>query len=118
MNEPPIRRPYGAVPVSDVLVDFRVWAPNAKRVAVRLDDGDHDLAHVWDGVHEARVPAMPGDDYRYVLDGAEPLPDPWSRFQPDGIFGPSRIVDTASFVWSDDAWQGVHRGRDARRRHR
>ena len=50
---------------------------------------------------------MPGDDYRYVLDGGEPLPDPWSRFQPDGIFGPSRIVDTASFVWSDDGWDGV-----------
>ena len=66
MSDLPIRRPYGAVPVGDGSVEFRVWAPNARRVAVRLDDGDHDLAHVWDGVYERRVPAIPGDDYRYV----------------------------------------------------
>ena len=95
MTDPPIRRPFGAVPVADGLVEFRVWAPSATRVDVRLDDGDHDLTRVTEGVHEGRVSAMPGDDYRYVLDGGEPLPDPWSRFQPDGIFGPSRIVDTA-----------------------
>jgi len=107
LTDPPIRRTFGAVPVADGLVEFRVWAPSATRVAVRLDDGDHDLARVSEGVHEGRVSALLGDDYRYVLDGGVPLPDPWSRFQPDGIFGPSRIVDTASFVWSDDGWDGV-----------
>ena len=42
MTDPPIRRPFGAVPVADGLVEFRVWAPSATRVDVRLDDGDHD----------------------------------------------------------------------------
>ena len=38
MTDPPIRRPFGAVPVADGLVEFRVWAPSATRVAVRLDE--------------------------------------------------------------------------------
>ena len=44
------------------------------------------------GVYEAVTAAGPGDDYQYVVDG-EPLPDPGSRWQPEGIRGPSRIVD-------------------------
>jgi maltooligosyltrehalose trehalohydrolase len=35
-----------------------------------------------------------GDDYLYVLDGDKALSDPCSRFQPAGISGPSRVVDT------------------------
>ncbi|MGE5689824.1 MAG: alpha-amylase family glycosyl hydrolase [Pseudomonadota bacterium] len=108
MVEPPaLRRPFGAVPSEDGLVSFRVWAPNAAHVAVRLSDDEHALEPVGDGVHETHVAARPGDDYRYVLDGGEPLPDPWSRWQPEGILGPSRVVDTAAFVWSDDAWEGL-----------
>ena len=40
--------------------------------------------------------AAAGDDYRYVLDGGDPLPDPCSRFQPEGVRGPSRVVDTGA----------------------
>jgi maltooligosyltrehalose trehalohydrolase len=108
MTDPLVRRPFGAVPLDDGLVQFRLWAPNASRVAVRLERGaEQELEPVGEGVHEGCVEAAAGDDYRYVLDGGEPLPDPWSRFQPEGIFGPSRIVDTRSFVWSDGAWRGV-----------
>ena len=35
----------------------------------------------------------PGTTTRYVLDGARELPDPCSRFQPQGILGPSRVVE-------------------------
>jgi maltooligosyltrehalose trehalohydrolase len=44
-------------------------------------------------VWEAIVPAAPGSDYVYVLDGEE-LPDPASRWQPEGLRGPSRVLDT------------------------
>src|SRR5262249_10851873 len=39
----------------------------------------------------------PGEDYLFVLDGDAALPDPCSRYQPEGILGPSRIVDTSAF---------------------
>jgi maltooligosyltrehalose trehalohydrolase len=53
------------------------------------------------------VVAGPGDDYLFVLDGDRAWPDPCSRFQPDGVRGPSRIVEPRSFVWNDEDWRGV-----------
>ena len=90
------QRPCGALPLDDGGVEFRVWAPDAPHVAVRIHDGDHPLERVEDGIWTAELFADAGDDYLFVLDGA-PLPDPWSRFQPDGLRGPSRIVDTSAF---------------------
>jgi len=91
------QRPLAAVPLEDGGVEFRVWAPAASRVAVRVGDADHELAPVGGGVFAAEAPAQPGDDYLYVLDGSDALPDPCSRWQPNGITAPSRVVDTARF---------------------
>jgi maltooligosyltrehalose trehalohydrolase len=98
------RRPFGAVPLQPGRVSFRVWAPNASSVAVRLRGELHELDPAEEGVHEAELPAEHGDDYTYVLDGVEEWPDPCSRHQPEGIRGPSRVVDPGSFVWSDADW--------------
>jgi maltooligosyltrehalose trehalohydrolase len=89
------QRPCGALPVDDG-AEFRVWAPRASRVAVRVHDRDHALERAADGVWTAEVFADPGDDYLFALEG-QLLPDPWSRSQPEGIRGPSRIVDTSAF---------------------
>src|SRR2546423_8326118 len=89
-------RPFGAVPRSEGGVEFRVWAPSAASVAVRVGGEEHDLDPAGEGVHAAVVAAEPGDDYLFVLGGAA-LPDPCSRHQPDGLRGPSRVVDTSSF---------------------
>jgi maltooligosyltrehalose trehalohydrolase len=92
------QRPFGAVPLEEGAVEFRVWAPNASRVAVRVHGGEHDLEPVGEGVHAGEVFADAGDDYWFLLDGGAPLPDPCSRSQPEGIKGPSRVVDTTSFA--------------------
>jgi maltooligosyltrehalose trehalohydrolase len=44
-------------------------------------------------MYAGRVEAEPGDDYLFVLDGEHVLPDPYSRWQPHGLRGPSRVVD-------------------------
>jgi maltooligosyltrehalose trehalohydrolase len=88
------QRPFGAVPVSEYGVEFRVWAPSASSVAVRVRGEEHDLEPVGEGVHAAVIGAKAGDDYLFVLDG-EAFPDPCSRHQPEGIRGPSRVVDTS-----------------------
>jgi maltooligosyltrehalose trehalohydrolase len=88
----PWRHPLGATPRPDGTVEFRVWAPRPERVAVRVGGRDHELADAGLGVREGVVPAAPGDDYWLVLDGT-PLPDPCSRHQPEGLRGPSRVVD-------------------------
>ena len=84
----------GAVPQDDGLVCFSVWAPNADRVSVLGCDLEADA----DGVYSGLVEARPGDDYRYLLDGAQEWADPCSRSQPEGVLGPSRIVDASAFA--------------------
>jgi maltooligosyltrehalose trehalohydrolase len=83
----------GAVPRGDGTVDFYVWAPARRHVSVRIGGRDHGTERVRGGLFAATIAAVPGDDYRLVLDGEVALPDPCSRFQPDGIRGPSRVVD-------------------------
>jgi maltooligosyltrehalose trehalohydrolase len=71
-----------------------VWAPRAESVAVKVAGQAAPLHPEGFGVHAAAVPGRAGDDYAFVLDGNE-LPDPCSRWQPEGLRGPSRIVSTA-----------------------
>jgi maltooligosyltrehalose trehalohydrolase len=51
--------------------------------------------------------APPRTRYRFRLDEGEPVPDPASRSQPEGVHGPSAVVDTSSFSWTDDGWFGL-----------
>jgi maltooligosyltrehalose trehalohydrolase len=83
----------GATPLGEGLAEFRVWAPRARTVSVlgrELERGD-------DGVFAGRVEAQSGDDYRFRLDGGTEWPDPCSRWQPEGVRGPSRILDPRTF---------------------
>ncbi len=102
----PWEQPLGARPAADGRVTFRVWAPKPETVAVRVRGADHPMTDAGFGIHEATVEAAHGDDYWFVLDG-RPLPDPCTRWQPEGLRGPSRVVDTGAFRWTDDTWEGV-----------
>ena len=95
-----LRRPLGARP-GEHGVDFRVWAPAAERVSVRLRGEDHPLEAAADGTFAGVLAeAAAGDDYWFVLDGS-PWPDPATRWQPEGMRGPSRVLDTGAFAWTD-----------------
>jgi maltooligosyltrehalose trehalohydrolase len=91
------QRPFGAVPLAGGGAEFSVWAPAAARVDVRAFGREHALAPAGDAVFAGVLPVDAGDDYLYVLDGGDALPDPCSRWQPDGVLGPSRVLDTQSF---------------------
>jgi maltooligosyltrehalose trehalohydrolase len=90
-------------------VEFRVWAPERRSVEVILENhSDVPLAKDTNGYFAGVIrDAAAGQRYRYRLDGNETLADPASRFQPDGINGPSEIIDTSSFLWTDSAWPGA-----------
>jgi len=112
-------RRLGATPI-DGSTRFEVWAPHAARVEVVVErtsdtltidlernhpDDDPTSAHATWGAIVEGVGA--GDRYRYRVDDGEPLPDPASRLQPDGVHGPSEVVDTTAFAWTDESWRGV-----------
>ncbi len=88
----PWERPLGARPQSSETVGFRVWAPDAASVAVKLRGREAPLSDAGFGIWEGVVEARAGADYGYVLDGhRRRLPDPASRWQPRGLRGPSRV---------------------------
>jgi len=90
--------------------DFRIWAPTHKQVAVAFEDGrEQALTPENNGYFSGYIPgAIAGQRYRIRLDGvAKPLPDPASRFQPEGPHGISEIVDSGRFQWNDSEWPGI-----------
>jgi maltooligosyltrehalose trehalohydrolase len=59
-----------------------------------------------EGDGECWVGRFAGEDYLLAVDG-KPWPDPCSRWQPEGVIGPSRVLDTAAFEWSDENWDSI-----------
>jgi maltooligosyltrehalose trehalohydrolase len=88
---------------------FRVWSPLTAAVAVRLPEAGKLIAmhESGRGYHEALVEDVrPGDLYFFQLGEDKQRPDPASRFQPQGVHGPSAVVDPR-FAWDDANWSGI-----------
>src|SRR5687768_4683236 len=100
-RERPLRTPRFGAWLDDDGTHFRIWAPSTSRVSLLIDDRPPQaMARDSRGVHAADVPALlPGSRYRYSLDGNTPVPDPASRWQPDGVHGASAIDDPRAFAW-------------------
>jgi maltooligosyltrehalose trehalohydrolase len=45
--------------------------------------------------------------YRFRLEGGSELADPASRSQPEGVHGPSALVDPSAWRWEDEGWTGL-----------
>ncbi len=72
---------------------FRTWAPFARKLEIlsghRRIEAKKDEFGMWHGymTWTGEIP-----DYKISIDGGAALPDPSSRFQPEGVFGPSRVI--------------------------
>ena len=99
----------GAIYLGNHTCRFRVWAPSLDKINLRLLDGERivALAKGARGYHEATVKQVEdGALYYYQLAADKQRPDPASRFQPDGVHGPSQVVD-GSFRWEEKGWVGI-----------
>ena len=88
---------------------FLVWAPNHGSVSLHLCQTNDvvPMESLAQGYHRAIVSDLrPGASYFYRLDHGPDVPDPASRFQPLGVHGPSQLVDTDAFHWTDQNWKG------------
>jgi maltooligosyltrehalose trehalohydrolase len=107
-------RLLGAVYVNGTTT-FTVWAPDHQHVELVVEQSSdgrstsfrpltRDERGYWSGSFDD-VP--PGSLYRYRLDRSPDyvFPDPASRWQPQGVHGPSAVVDPSAFVWTDGTWQ-------------
>jgi maltooligosyltrehalose trehalohydrolase len=98
--------PLGAL-VQDGGVLFRVWAPRARRLEIILEPQDE--AFECDarsgGYFEAFLAGVEaGQRYRIRMDDGPLFPDPASRFQPEGVHGPSQVIDAGDFTWRARNW--------------
>src|SRR3954454_22552972 len=87
---------------------FRVWAPRAETLALRVRGEDIELRDPdYLGWYEVQAEADHGENYFYVVNGDE-LPDPWTRWQPDGLRGPSRVFDPGPLTpWDPPALEDL-----------
>lgn len=103
--------PLGATYLGEGRTRFHVWAPHSEKVEVVLESPHERLVPLQrrspEGYHSGVAENVrPGDTYFYALTGGQKRPDPASRFQPQGVHGPSQVVD-AAFAWEDQTWRGL-----------
>jgi len=100
----------GVTEVDPATARFRVWAPKAKAVELVLGTDRLAMEPETRGFFGLDLP-MPeaGARYAYALGGGEPLPDPASRWQPDGVGAPSAVFFPGRLTWDEGNWRGSER---------
>lgn len=89
----------GAVPLSTN--EVKSWREHTGDRLARLQRTDRDYHRgIVDGVESGAL-------YIYCLGGKKSRPDPASFFQPQGVHGPSQVVDPRAFPWKDVSWRGI-----------
>lgn len=98
--------------------EFAVWAPFLKKVELKIippvgamgsaEMPPHIMEKGNNGYWKKVIEGIPpGALYFYRLEEEKERPDPASYFQPQGVHGPSQIVDHKSFNWKDSGWTGI-----------
>ena len=112
MNSLPARpATLGATPLSRDAWNFVVWAPKHERLELALL-GDRKAALPMKrdalGYHSITAEKLaPGAKYFFRFANSQERPDPASRRQPEGVHGPSELVDLQDFAWTDGSWKGI-----------
>jgi maltooligosyltrehalose trehalohydrolase len=104
----------GANPLSTGECLFLVWAPFCDSVKLHILNSERravPMEHLPNGYFRVLVREAPGCLYLYELggNGDKMRPDPASRFQPEGVHGPSEVAPRGDVEWTDDGWRGLPR---------
>lgn len=90
--------------------EFTVWGPFLKTVSLKMVSPyqknipmEKDQRGYWKAMVEEVTQNI---SYYYRLDDERDRPDPASHFQPEGVHGPSQVIDH-SFNWQDEHWRGI-----------
>jgi maltooligosyltrehalose trehalohydrolase len=89
---------------------FEVWAPFASKVCLHVLGPEERVVPMeakekghWQVTVEG---ILHGCLYLYRLEGRPDRPDPSSHSQPQGVHGPSQVINHADFDWHDGEWKG------------
>ncbi|AIZ32659.1 malto-oligosyltrehalose trehalohydrolase [Pseudomonas parafulva] len=97
---------HGAHSMDATSARFALWAPDARNVSVEIQGQPAvTLLPEHDGWFAGIAPCTPGDRYFFKIDDELKVADPASRYQPEGVHGPSEIVELSHYSW-EHPWQG------------
>ncbi|MDF0730913.1 malto-oligosyltrehalose trehalohydrolase [Pseudomonas entomophila] len=97
---------HGAQQLDATSARFALWAPDARSVSLQLSGQPPlEMLPEGDGWFVAVAPCAAGQRYHYRVDDELEVPDPASRWQPEGVHGPSEVVDVSDYPWQHP-WQG------------
>ncbi len=101
--------PFGATALGEGGTLFQLYAPAAERIELELTREKLRLpmersADGWFRLHVSLADA--GTLYSFVLPDGLRVPDPASRFQPEGVHGPSEVIAPGDYHWRDEQWRG------------
>ncbi len=100
-----VQLPFGAELQPDGTTRFRLWAPSAETVQLRLPGGDQPM-HAEGGWHHLAAHAPAGTRYSYVLPDGLAVPDPASRLQDGDVHDASIVADPTAYRWQHPGWAG------------
>jgi maltooligosyltrehalose trehalohydrolase len=117
LSEVLLNIPYPVFPImklgshylGDRQCQFTFWAPLINQVMLHIVAPTEQLIPLEcnNGYWQGKVEVEPGSLYFYQLDGDRDCTDPASQSQPQGVHGPSAVVDQTAFSWTDEDWTGI-----------
>ena len=89
---------------------FCVWAPEAESLSVEISAPEEQSIPMkkgkWGYWKTEPTALSEGALYKYKLNNEQLLPDPASRYQPEGPHGPSAVV-SPDYDWQASEWRGI-----------
>ncbi|WP_076998363.1 malto-oligosyltrehalose trehalohydrolase [Variovorax sp. KK3] len=99
---------FGARVLEGMGVTFSLWAPSVPLVVLVHGELEQEYFMTRDenGWHRfTLLYARAGDTYRFRMPDGLLVPDPASRSNPEGVHGPSVVVDPNAYEWQHE-WKG------------
>lgn len=101
----------GAQYLSNGKCEFILWAPFSKNMSLKIVSPVERIIPMQKektGYWKVKADdVFPGALYLYRHENERDRPDPASHFQPEGVHGPSQIVDHSAFGWEDSNWRRI-----------
>ena len=99
----------GAECLSESRCEFVLWSPLAASVSLKFiypEEFTVSMDRAESGYWRKTVDGVKsGFRYYYLLNGTLQRPDPASACQPEGVHGPSCVVNHRTFTWKDSRWK-------------
>ncbi|MBS1101552.1 malto-oligosyltrehalose trehalohydrolase [Gluconobacter sp. Dm-62] len=98
---------FGAELLSPDRTRFSFWAPSCDTVILEVEGlPPQAMERDEEGFFTTEALCGAGARYRFRIRDDLSVPDPASRCQPDGVHGPSEILDPGFYQWKNPGWKG------------